>query len=98
METEIIRNGSEIIVAVKGRLNTLTAPQLEKELKTAIGDADKLIFDFAGLEYISSAGLRVLLSSMQIMNGRGGMVLRNVRPDVLEVFEVTGFIDSLDIE
>lgn len=98
METEIIRNGSEVIVAVKGRLNTLTAPQLEKELKEALGDADKLVFDFAGLEYIASAGLRVLLSSMQIMNGRSGMVLRNVRPEVLEVFEVTGFIDSLEIE
>ena len=91
------RNGNELTLAIEGRLDTVTAPQLEAELKDLEG-AEKLRFDFARLDYISSAGLRVLLSAQKMMAGKGGMKVTNVNDIVSEVFEVTGFADILDIE
>ena len=90
-------NGSELTLTLSGRLDTTTAPKLEAEL-AATGDIDKLIFDFKELAYISSAGLRVLLLAQKQMNKKGGMLVRNVCDDILEVFEITGFSDILTIE
>ena len=87
-----------LTVALEGRLDTTTAPQLEAELKEAIGGADTLLLDLQKLEYISSAGLRVLLSVQKIMAKKGGMTLRHVSEAIMEIFEVTGFVDILDIE
>lgn len=98
MTVNIIRNGTELTVAIEGRLDTLTAPEFEEKLEPELEDTEKLVLDLAELEYISSAGLRVLLSAMKVMEEQGEMVLRNVRPDVMDVFEVTGFIDMLNIE
>ena len=85
-------------MALQGRLDTTTSPQLENELKTALDGVTELIFDLAGLEYISSAGLRVLLSAQKTMNKQGSMTIRNVNSDVMDVFDVTGFVDILNIE
>lgn len=91
-------NAAELTVTLEGRLDTTTAPQLEAELKTSLNDIDFLIMDFSGLEYISSAGLRVLLSAQKVMNKQGKMVIRHVNETILEVFEVTGFVDILTLE
>ncbi len=91
-------SGSSLTIAITGRLDTATAPQLEGELKRSVAGVMELVFDFAGLEYISSAGLRVLLSAQKVMNRQGSMVIRNVNDVVSEVFEVTGFADILTIE
>lgn len=98
MTVNIIRNRTELTAAIEGRLDTLTAPEFEEKLEPELEDTEKLVLDLAELEYISSAGLRVLLSAMKVMEEQGEMVLRNVRPDVMDVFEVTGFIDMLNIE
>ena len=79
-------------------MDTTTAPLLEAELKKSIGGVEKLIFDFAALEYLSSAGLRVLLAAQKVMNRQGSMKLIGVNDDVMEVFEITGFSDILTIE
>ncbi len=92
------QNGSELNVALEGRLDTTTAPQLEAELKPALEGITKLTFDFSKLEYISSAGLRVLLASQKIMKKQGSMVIKNVNETVKEVFDLTGFSDILTIE
>lgn len=92
------KNGTDFAIALEGRLDTTTAPQLEKELKADVAGVSELTFDFAKLEYISSAGLRVLLSAQKIMNKQGHMAIRNVNEDIMEIFEVTGFSDILDIE
>ncbi len=92
------QNGSELDIALEGRLDTTTAPQLEGELKHIINDITDLRFDFAGLEYISSAGLRVLLAAQKVMNKQGSMTIKNVNDTIMEVFEITGFIDILTIE
>lgn len=92
------KNGTDFAIALEGRLDTTTAPQLEKELKDDIAGVTELSFDFEKLEYISSAGLRVLLSAQKIMNKQGHMGIRNVNEDIMEIFEVTGFSDILDIE
>jgi anti-sigma B factor antagonist len=95
---KIVKTGTppELNVAIEGRLDTTTAPQLEKEL-TLAGVTD-LIFDFTNVEYVSSAGLRVLLSAQKKMNKQGRMVVRDVNETIAEVFEVTGFSDILNIE
>jgi len=98
MKIEKNLNGKELIVVLEGRLDTISAPTLEAEMKSSINDIDSLIFDFKGIEYISSAGLRVLLACQKIMNKQGKMVLRGVNEVVQEIFEVTGFIDILTIE
>ncbi len=87
-----------LTIALEGRLDTTTAPQLEGELKTSLDGVKKLVFDFAKLDYISSAGLRVMLATQKIMNKQGDMVIHNVCADIQEVFEITGFTDILTIE
>lgn len=89
---------STLNIALEGRLDTTTAPQLEAEFKQSIADNTELILDFAKLEYLSSAGLRVLLAAQKVMNKQGKMVIRNVNDVIAEVFEVTGFADILTIE
>ena len=91
-------NGAELTVTVTGRLDTTTAPQLEAEFKQSITGVEKLVLDFASLEYLSSAGLRVLLTAQKVMNKQGEMVIKNVNDTINEIFEVTGFIDILTIE
>ena len=91
-------NGTALEIALEGRLDTMTAPELEAELKESMDGADSLVLDFSKLEYISSAGLRVLLSAHKIMSGKGGMKITHVNEIVQEVFEVTGFADILTIE
>ncbi|MBQ0051973.1 MAG: STAS domain-containing protein [Treponema sp.] len=89
--------GETLLLSLEGRLDTTTAPQLEAELK-ALNGITSLTIDMAALEYISSAGLRVLLSIQKIMNKQGKMTVKNINDTVKEVFEVTGFIDILTIE
>ena len=91
-------DGKTLNVALEGRLDTVTAPELEASLREDIEKADNLVLDFGKLEYISSAGLRVLLSAHKSMAGKGGMKVTNVNEIVNEVFEVTGFSDILTIE
>ena len=91
-------NGTELTVVITGRLDTTTAPQLEAEFKQNLGGVEKLVLDFAALDYLSSAGLRVLLGAQKAMNKQGEMVIRNVNDTINEIFEVTGFIDILTIE
>ena len=91
-------NGTELTVTITGRLDTTTAPQLEAELKQNVNGVEKLVLDFAALEYLSSAGLRVLLAAQKVMNKQGEMVIKNVNETIHEIFEVTGFIDILTIE
>ena len=92
------KNDNELTVALSGRLDTLTSPDLEDKLEEELDGAERLIFDLAELEYISSAGLRVLLGAYKMMDEMGGMLIRNVTEPVMEVFEVTGFSDVLNIE
>lgn len=96
---EIVKNieGSNCVIALEGRLDTTTAPQLEAELKSSLNGISDLVFDFSKLEYISSAGLRVLLSAQKVMNQQGSMKITNVAPEILEVFEITGFTDILTL-
>ena len=93
-----IINGTQLTIALEGRLDTATAPELEAELKAFLDSANSLIIDLEKLDYISSAGLRVLLSTQRIMSKKGGMKVAHVNEIVQEVFEVTGFADILDIE
>ena len=89
---------TELTVALTGRLDTTTAPELEEELKASIDGVTVLVMDMAALEYISSAGLRVLLSTQKMMNKQGEMKVRHVNETIMEIFEVTGFTDILTIE
>lgn len=89
--------GSTLCIALEGRLDATTAPLLEAELEKSIANSTKLIMDFDKLEYLSSAGLRVLLSAQKVMNKQGEMVIRGVNETIMEIFEVTGFIDILTI-
>ena len=91
-------DGTTLSVALEGRLDTTTAPELEKEMKESLDGVETLILDFEKLEYISSAGLRVLLSTQKTMNKQGEMKVTKVNETVNEVFEVTGFSDILTIE
>lgn len=92
------KNGSKLVLKVEGRLDTITAPQLDAEVKSSLNDITKLEFDFSKLEYISSAGLRVLLSAQKIMNKQGSMVIHGASEAIIEIFDVTGFVDILTIE
>ena len=96
----IIKNAEndKLTIAIVGRLDTNTAPQLETELKQSLEGTESLVFDFAKLDYVSSAGLRVILAAQKQMNKQGSMVITNVKPTVMEVFEITGFADILTIE
>ncbi len=98
MTIEKIANGTELTVALSGRLDTTTSPKLEAALKESISGVTALVFDFASLEYISSAGLRVLLSAQKTMNKQGSMVIRHINEMIREVFDITGFADILTIE
>jgi anti-sigma B factor antagonist len=92
------QEGSSLTIALEGRLDTVTAPQLEGELRTAVSGISELVFDLGALDYVSSAGLRVLLSAQKVMNKQGDMIIRSVKPEIMEIFEVTGFTDILNIE
>ena len=98
MTIEKTLNGAELTVAVTDRLDTITAPELETSLRESYAGVSKLVLDFAALDYVSSAGLRVILQAQKTMNKQGEMVIRNVNESINEVFEVTGFIDILTIE
>ena len=98
MTIEIKRNSEETIIELAGRLDTTTAPALDKTINNDIEDTQNLVLDFKSLEYISSAGLRVLLSAQKKMQKQGSMKVTNVCEDVMEVFEMTGFADILTIE
>ena len=91
-------NANELTVILSGRLDTTTAPVLESELKASVAGVEKLVLDFAALDYLSSAGLRVLLATQKIMNKQGSMVVTNVNETIMEIFEVTGFSDILTIQ
>ena len=91
-------NGTELKIALDGSLDTVTAPELEAELKQSLGGAESLIMDFSKLEYISSAGLRVLLSAHKIMSEKGGMKVTHVNQIVSVVLDATGFADILTVE
>ena len=98
MTIEIKKNNQETIIEIVGRLDTITAPALDKTINEDIGDTKNLVLDVKGMEYISSAGLRVLLAAQKIMQQIGSMKLTGVCEEVLEVFEMTGFADILVIE
>ncbi|MCR4608187.1 MAG: STAS domain-containing protein [Eubacterium sp.] len=98
MNVTMNRNGNELIVELEGRLDTVAAPELEGQIEPALEGVEKLIIDLESLEYISSAGLRVMLTTMQTMEEQGEMIVRNVGPDVMEVFKLTGFAGILNIE
>ncbi len=98
MTIEKKTNGTNLELCLTGRLDTQTAPELEKELDASIAGVKELVFDFADLEYISSAGLRVILKAQKTMNTQGGMKLINVNDSIMEVFDITGFVDILNIE
>ena len=98
MTIEKTLNASELTVKVGGRLDTTTAPELETTIKENIADVTKLILDFSELDYLSSAGLRVLLQAQKTMNKQGEMIVKNINETIQEIFEVTGFSDVLTIE
>lgn len=98
MKIEKQQTGNGLSVKIIGRLDTMTSPQLEKELGESLDGVEELIFDFSDLAYVSSAGLRVLLSTQKRMKKQGDMVIQNVNDEVMEVFEITGFVDILTIE
>ena len=91
-------NGTALTLALEGRLDTTTAPELETVVKNELGDVKSLTFDLGKLEYISSAGLRVLLAAQKIMNKQGEMTVTGCSEEIMEIFEVTGFSDILNIQ
>ena len=97
MEIKKVKNENKLELTLIGRLDTTTAPQLEAELKESLDGVSDLKLDFAELEYISSAGLRVLLAAQKTMNKQGSMTIKNAGADIMEVFEITGFTDILTI-
>ena len=92
------QEADKLTVALEGRLDTVTSPQLEAELRASVNGVKELTFDLEKLDYVSSAGLRVLLAAQKVMNRQGGMKVTNVKPEIMEIFEVTGFVDILKIE
>ena len=92
------RNGNDLVLKLQGRLDTTTAPELEQELKNSLPGVQALTIDMEGLEYISSAGLRVVLFAQKTMNRQGSMVVRGAGPMIMEVFDITGFSDILNIQ
>ena len=98
MTIEKKQDVSKLYVMVEGRLETSTAPQLEAELKGTLDGVTDLTIDFEKLQYISSAGLRVLLMAQKLMNKQGSMVIKNANDDIMEVFDLTGFSNVLNVE
>lgn len=100
-ETLTIRqevNEESAVLCLEGRVDTITAPELETAIQEIIEGITDMVIDLAEMDYISSAGLRVLLSAQKKMSKQGSLVIRNVRPEVMEIFEITGFTDILTIE
>ena len=91
-------NNQELIIKPSGEINSVTAPELEEVIKNDLNGVKVLIFDFSELEYLSSAGLRVLLVAQKLMNKKGPMSVRNVNSNVMEILDITGFSNVLDIE
>ena len=99
MSLNIEKNFSDVnTIVLSGRLDTVTAPQLEAELEKILSNSDTLVLDMANLEYISSAGLRVILKAQKVMNTKGTMKLIHIGESIMEVFDITGFSDFLNIE
>ena len=98
MQIDQLKEGSTLTMKVSGRLDTMTAPQLESEITGHLDGITEFIMDFTDLEYISSAGLRVLLVTSKMMKEKGRFVIRNINETVREIFEVTGFLDILTVE
>lgn len=98
MNIKLETNGAEALITLEGRLDTLNSPELEEIVKTGLEGVTDLTLDFAGVDYVSSAGLRVLLCAQKKMNACGSMRLRNVCPMIAEIFEVTGFNEILTVE
>lgn len=98
LDISVTNEGAEYTFLLEGRLDTLTSPSLDAKVKEVLGDAKKLIFDLKNLDYISSAGLRVLLGAAQSMDDKDAMVVRNVTNDVRDIFEITGFSMMFNIE
>ncbi|MBP1556387.1 MAG: STAS domain-containing protein [Oscillospiraceae bacterium] len=96
----ITKNAADtaLTLVLEGRLDTTSSPQLEAELKRSIADVTELVFDMTALDYISSAGLRVLLAAQKVMNKQGKMIIRGANQNIMEIFEVTGFVNILTIE
>lgn len=93
-----VKNEITLTLSIEGRLDTMTAPELEAVIESSLTDVQELILDLENLEYVSSAGLRVILKAQKTMNKQGSMKLIRVRDEVKEVFEITGFADILTIE
>ncbi len=98
MTININKDGANVTIQLEGRLDTTTAPQLENAIKQNVEGCALLVLDFAKIEYVSSAGLRVILGAQKVMNKQGKMVVKSVNDTVMEVFEITGFADILTIE
>lgn len=98
MKIEKTLQEKELTIKLEGRLDTSTAPELETEIKGSTDEVELLILDLEALEYISSAGLRVVLGAQKKMNAQGRMIVKNVNDTVMEIFEITGFTDVLTIE
>ncbi len=93
-----IQEGTKLTFHLEGRLDTATAPQLDVQLKESLGGITELVLDFEELEYLSSAGLRTILTAQKTMKNQGSMIIKNVNEIIMEVFEITGFADILTIE
>ena len=98
MNINKVLEGSKLEIEITGRLDTITAPELDAEIKQSIDVIDCLVLNFKGVEYISSAGLRVLLATQKIMSKKGKMIVKEVNDTVMEIFNITGFVDILTIE
>ena len=98
MNIDQLKEGTTLTMKVSGRLDTMTAPQLENEITGHLDGITEFIMNFSDLEYISSAGLRVLLVTTKMMKGKGRFVIRNINETVKEIFEVTEFMDILNVE
>ena len=98
MEITVNKNGTKLTISPIGRVDTTTAPELQAAVDENIGGVTDLTFDLKKLNYLSSAGLRVLMSAQKIMNKQGKMTIRNVCPEIMDIFDVTGFVDILNIE
>ena len=92
------KNGNQLCLSLEGRLDTTTAPELEKVIKSSLDGVTELTIDMSSLDYLSSAGLRILLGAQKTMNKQGGMKVTHVNDTIMEIFEVTGFVDILTIE
>ena len=98
MEVTVNKQGDVLTVGVSGRMDTVSAPKLDEAIKENIGDANQLVLDLSDMTYTSSAGLRVLLVAHKLMSPKGGMTVKGVNESVMEVLEITGFADILNIE